>query len=241
MDVRDARARLIVAALPRPEEVVRLAREEAAHARARRLAAGDPVLLLDGSGRAAAGHVLRVTHAEVLVRASEILEAAAAAPAVSLLVAGLRADRLAWLVEKVTELGAARVTIVESERTQSFRANARLLPRLDRIAREAAKQCERADWPRVEGPVAFERAIEAEAAPQRFFFDLDGDPFPDRVGESETALAVGPEGGWTDSEKDEASSRGWRIVRLAAGKLRAETAAIAGLLLLAAAMERKTG
>jgi 16S rRNA (uracil1498-N3)-methyltransferase len=182
-----------------------------------------------------------VTHAEVLVRASEILEAAAAAPAVSLLVAGLRADRLAWLVEKVTELGAARVTIVESERTQSFRANARLLPRLDRIAREAAKQCERADWPRVEGPVAFERAIEAEAAPQRFFFDLDGDPFPDRVGESETALAVGPEGGWTDSEKDEASSRGWRIVRLAAGKLRAETAAIAGLLLLAAAMERKTG
>jgi 16S rRNA (uracil1498-N3)-methyltransferase len=241
MDVRDAPARLIVAALPQPEEVVRLAREEAAHARARRLAAGDRVLLLDGSGRVAAGHVLRVTHAEVLVRASEILEAAPAAPAVALLVAGLRADRLAWLVEKVTELGAARVTIVESGRTQSFRANARLLPRLDRIAREAAKQCERAVWPRVEGPVAFERAIEAEAAPQRFFLDRDGDPFPERLGESETALAVGPEGGWTDSEKNEASSRGWRIVRLPAGKLRAETAAIAGLLLVSAAMERKTG
>jgi 16S rRNA (uracil1498-N3)-methyltransferase len=232
---------LIVAALPQPEEVVRLAREEAAHARARRLAAGDRVLLLDGSGRVVAGHVLRVTHSEVLVRASEILEAAPAAPAVALLVAGLRADRLAWLVEKVTELGAARVTIVESGRTQSFRANARLLPRLDRIAREAAKQCERAVWPRVEGPVAFERAIEAEAAPQRFFLDRDGDPFPERLGESETALAVGPEGGWTDSEKNEASSRGWRIVRLPAGKLRAETAAIAGLLLVSAAMERKTG
>jgi 16S rRNA (uracil1498-N3)-methyltransferase len=61
------------------------------------------------------------------------------------------------------------------------------------------------------------------------------------VGDSETALAVGPEGGWTDSEKGEASSRGWRIVRLPAGKLRAETAAIAGLLLLSAAAERETG
>jgi 16S rRNA (uracil1498-N3)-methyltransferase len=241
MDVRDARARLIVAALPQPEEVVRLARKEAAHARARRLAAGDPVLLMDGSGRVAAGHVLRLTNAEVLVQASEILDSPAATRAIALLVAGLRADRLAWLVEKATELGAARVTIIESERTQSFRANARLLPRLDRVAREAAKQCERADWPRVEGPISFDRAIDTDAAPQRFFLDLDGDPFPERAGVSDIALAVGPEGGWSDSERDEASSRGWRVVRLPAGKLRAETAAIAGLVLLSAAMERKTG
>jgi 16S rRNA (uracil1498-N3)-methyltransferase len=241
MDVRDARARLIVAALPQPEEVVRLARKEAAHARARRLAAGDPVLLMDGSGRVAAGHVLRLTNAEVLVQASEILDSPAATRAIALLVAGLRADRLAWLVEKATELGAARVTIVESERTQSFRANARLLPRLDRVAREAAKQCERADWPRVEGPISFHHAIDTDAAAQRFFLDLDGDPFPERAGDSDAALAVGPEGGWSDSERDEASSRGWRVVRLPAGKLRAETAAIAGLILLSAAMERKTG
>jgi 16S rRNA (uracil1498-N3)-methyltransferase len=241
MDVRNARARLIVAALPEPEETVRLAKEEAAHARARRLAAGDPVLLLDGTGRVAAGRVVRLTRTEVLVRTSEIREASPVVRPAALLVAGLRADRLAWLVEKATELGAARVTVVESERTQSFRANARLLPRLDRVAREAAKQCERDDWPRVEGPVAFQRAIEAEAAPQRFFLDRDGDPFPERVSDSEIALAVGPEGGWTDSEKGEASSRGWRIVRLPAGKLRAETAAIAGLLLLSAATERETG
>lgn len=241
MDVRNARARLIVDALPKPEEVVRLAKEEAAHARARRLAAGDPVLLMDGSGRMAAAQVVLVTRAEVLVKASDILEAAPAARSVGLFVAGLRADRLAWLVEKATELGAARVTIVESERTQSFRANVHLLPRLDRVAREAAKQSERSDWPRVDGPVAFSRAIEEETATQRFILDREGGPFPDRLDASETALAVGPEGGWSDSEKKEASSRGWRIVRLPAGKLRAETAAIAGLLLVAAAMERKSG
>jgi 16S rRNA (uracil1498-N3)-methyltransferase len=241
MDVRDARARLILDALPKPEEVVRLAKAEAAHARARRLSAGDPVLLLDGSGRMAVAQVVLVTRADVLVKASEILEAAPAARSIRLFVAGLRADRLAWLVEKATELGAARVTIVESERTQSFRANESLLPRLDRVAREAAKQSERPDWPRVDGPIAFARAIEEETAAQRFLFDPEGGPFPDRVDASENALAVGPEGGWSDSEKEEASSRGWRIVRLPARKLRAETAAIAGLLLVSAAMERESG
>jgi 16S rRNA (uracil1498-N3)-methyltransferase len=237
LDVRDARARLIVAALPEPGETVRLTPEEAAHARARRLAAGDPVLLLDGTGRAAAGHVVRHTRTETLVEVSQMIDAAPRAPSAALLVAGLRAERLSWLVEKATELGAARVTIVESERTQSFRAAAGLLPRLERIAREAAKQCERADWPRIDGPVAFARALDAESAPERFLLDLDGDLFPERVGGAGAAIAIGPEGGWTESERDAASSRGWRIVRLPAGKLRAETAAIAAMVLLRAALE----
>ena len=237
MDVRDARARLIVAALPGPGETVRLPPDEAAHARARRLAPGDSVVVFDGSGRSASAKVVRVTGTEAIVQVGEIVAAPRPEPPVTLLVAGLRAERLSWVVEKATELGAARVTIVESNRTQAFRASARLLPRLERIAREAAKQCERFDWPTLEGPVAFARALEAEPSGQRFLLDLEGEPFPDRLALSRTALLIGPEGGWTDAEKNAASSNGWRIVRLPAGKLRAETAAIGGLLLLRAAIE----
>jgi len=242
VDVRDARARLIVAALPAPGETLRLAPEEAGHARARRLSAGDSVVLLDGSGREGAARIVRLSRAEALVQVSEISPAPERGPRLSLLVSAVRAERLSWLVEKATELGAGRVTLVESGRAQSFRASARLLPRLDRIAREAAKQCERGEWPRISGPLPFARALEEDAG-HRLFLDFDGDRFPGDLVAAPAALLVGPEGGWTDAERNEASERGWRTVTLPAGKLRAETAAIAGLILLRAALEhgnRKT-
>lgn len=239
--MRDARTRLIVRELPRPGETVSLPAAEAAHARARRLAAGDSVLLIDGSGRSAAADVLRATRATTVVRVSAILDPPAASPAISLYVAGLRAERLAWLVEKATELGAARVVLIESARTQSFRAAATLLPRLERVARAAAKQSGRADWPAVGGPTALERALADDTSPTRWFLDFDGEPIPGHTPVVASALAVGPEGGWTDAERASASARGWKPVTLPVGTLRAETAAIAGLVLLRAAMDRKTG
>jgi 16S rRNA (uracil1498-N3)-methyltransferase len=237
VDVRDPRARLIVETLPAPGETVPIDPEEAAHARARRLAAGDPVILLDGSGREAAAQVVRLTRREVFVQVSAIRPAERRRPRPALFVAAVRADRISWIVEKATELGAARVTLVESGRTQSFRASARLLPKLERVAREAAKQCGRAEWPGVSGPISFARSLE-EVADHRLLLDLDGDRFPERLAPTSAALLVGPEGGWTEAEKDTASRRGWAVVRLPAGKLRAETAAIAGLVLLRAAFER---
>jgi 16S rRNA (uracil1498-N3)-methyltransferase len=239
--VRDARARLIVGRLPRPGETVSLAPEEAAHARARRIAAGDAVLLLDGTGRSVPGEVVRVTRGEVLARATGVVELSESGPAISLYVAGLRAERLAWVVEKATELGVARVVLVTSARTQSFRSTAAVLPRLERVARAAAKQSERSDWPAVTGPTPLGSALRDEESEARFFLDLDGEPFPRRVLKSSSALLVGPEGGWTDEERNDASDRGWQRVTLPAGKLRAETAVIAALVLLRAAMDRKTG
>ena len=53
-------------------------------------------------------------------------------------------------------------------------------------------------------------------------------------------LLVGPEGGWTDAERGAARAAGWSAAALPAGKLRAETAAIAALVLARAALGRKT-
>jgi 16S rRNA (uracil1498-N3)-methyltransferase len=73
------------------------------------------------------------------------------------------------------------------------------------------------------------------------FLDFECEPFPGHTPAGASALAVGPEGGWTDAERAGASARGWKPVTLPVGTLRAETAAIAGLVLLRAAMDRKTG
>ncbi|PYQ68554.1 MAG: hypothetical protein DMF54_00325 [Acidobacteria bacterium] len=155
MDVRHSRTRLIVPALPAAGETLRLSREEALHARARRLVAGDPVLLSDGSGAEGTGHVVRISRKEMIVCVSEIVDRRPQELRVKLYLAGLRPERLAWAVEKATELGAAGVVLVRTARTQSFRASAGLLPRLERIVRESSKQCGRAEWPAISGPVDF--------------------------------------------------------------------------------------
>ena len=66
MDVRHSRTRLIVPALGAAGETLRLSREEALHARARRLVPGDPVLLSDGSGVEATAHVVRISRKETM-------------------------------------------------------------------------------------------------------------------------------------------------------------------------------
>jgi 16S rRNA (uracil1498-N3)-methyltransferase len=197
------------------------------------------VILVDGSGREAAGRVRRVERGFLDVDVEEVSAAGAgtAAP-IHLLVAAVRSERLSWIAEKATELGAARLTLVSSERTQSFRAKETLVPRLVRVVREAAKQAELARWPDIAGPVALREILRSEAARTRLILDPSGEPFPSVLAAAPTALLVGPEGGWADAELAEALAVGWVAAALAAGKLRAETAAVAALTLARTALAR---
>jgi 16S rRNA (uracil1498-N3)-methyltransferase len=199
------------------------------------------VLLFDGSGAEALGVLAGLDRngAEVIV-ASVLPAPRGAEPGLALFVAGLRAERLSWLAEKATELSVERLTIVQTARTQAFRASPGALGRLERVARAAAKQCEAARWPRIGGPVPFEDAIAEDPASHRLFLDAAGESFPRSLSARPVALLVGPEGGWTDDERGAARAAGWSAATLPAGKLRAETAAIAALVLSRAALGRKT-
>ena len=232
-------ARLIVDALPEVGSACRIEGEEAAHARARRVDVGDAVVLVDGSGREGAGRVTRIGRGAMDVTVEDVRVAAVdPLPPIHLLVAAVRSERLSWIAEKATELGAQRLTLVTSERTQSFRASDALGPRLARVVREAAKQAETARWPEIAGPVTFAEALRADAAGTRLILDLSGEAFPAALTPAPTALLVGPEGGWTETELAEALAQGWVAASLAAGKLRAETAAVAALTLARAALSR---
>jgi 16S rRNA (uracil1498-N3)-methyltransferase len=239
MGVPEPVARLVVEVLPAAGSLVRLSGEEAAHARARRLARGDQVVLVDGSGREASGRLVRVDRRSVELRVESVREAKPESPAPILLgIAAVRAERLAWVAEKATELGAAGLVLVVTERTQRFRAAAGVASRLGRVIREAAKQSERARWPTVRGPIALSEALAAAPPGNRLVLDPSGDGFPESLPLRPTSLLVGPEGGWTEAELDGALSSGWSVVSLAAGKLRAETAAVAALVLTRSALAR---
>lgn len=233
------RARFVVDRLPAAGETFRLEGADVAHARARRLAPGDSVVLVDGSGREAEGPIADAGRGAFEVRVARVGETPPdpLAP-IHILAAAVRPERLSWIAEKSTELGAATLTIVVSERTQSERASGSLAARLSRVVAEAAKQSERARWPRVEGPVDLAQALAAAPAGHRFLLDPRGEPFPAELAPAPTSLLVGPEGGWTGEEERAAIAAGWMTASLSAGKLRAETAVVSALALARAALAR---
>lgn len=213
--------------------LVRLPDGERRHARARRLRAGSPVRIAAPSGESADGVVERIDRGACEIR---ILRAARAeAPettGIVLFVPAIRLPRLSWLVEKATELGAAEVRVVESARTQGGRVESvrTSIERLRRVATEAGKQSG-ARPPSIGGPVAFDDALAASSGhASSFQLDPGVAPFPDVVA-APAALWVGPEGGWSAAEREAALRAGWTRVSLPGAILRAETAAIAALVL----------
>jgi 16S rRNA (uracil1498-N3)-methyltransferase len=235
-----ARTRFVVPRLPAARERVALPEAEVAHSRARRLAVGDPVVLMDGSGGEADATITRVSRGAAEVVVETVRAPLPPGPAIWLGVAAVKSDRLAWIAEKSAELEVATLAVVRSERTQAFRAGPATLDRVRRLVREGAKQSGSARWPACEGPLALADALAEVTAASRLFVDFSGEPVPASLPAGAAAILVGPEGGWSDAEREEAARAAWRAVRLpAATTLRTETAAIAAVVLVRAALDRQ--
>jgi len=175
----------------------------------------------------------------------EALPAEPPAPRVTLYAALIKFDRFEWLVEKATELGAARIVPVNAGRSEKGLAEAggRRVERWRKIARESSQQARRVSLPEIAVPEPFAAAVKD---PSLYRYVLEEQPgaeplwraLPqpaDRAAEDAIALLVGPEGGWTDTERAGARAAGWRAISIAGHILRAETAALAGLAVIGAA------
>jgi 16S rRNA (uracil1498-N3)-methyltransferase len=125
-------------------------------------------------------------------------------------------DRPEWIVQKLTELGVARIVFLHAERSVvrwDGERGAKHVDKARRVALEAIHQC-RAVWlPVVDGPVPAGEFLPAAVA---------AEPDGRRLAVDDVAIAVGPEGGWTDGELAVARDR----VALPGGILRVETAAL---------------
>ena len=199
--------------------------------RARRLELGARVRVVDGEGHARWSMVERVD------RTAAKLVVAGEAPSnepereLTILVAAPRIQRAAWLVEKVTEVGAVAVRFINSERSPRSYGEASL-GRLRRLAAAAVEQCHRARVPEITGVHSFsELADLLTACRERWFLDLEGAAGID-AGAGPVGLLVGPEGGWTESERENLLALDCRPWGLGARTLRVETAAVAGSSLL---------
>ncbi|MSV29670.1 MAG: 16S rRNA (uracil(1498)-N(3))-methyltransferase [Bryobacterales bacterium] len=149
----------------------------------------------------------------------------------------IKFDRFEWIVEKATELGVETIVPVDTVRCEKGLAQAaeKRVERWRKIARESSQQSRRARMPVIEDP----RQLNDVAYPVSTGFALDEKPGLPALGavlppgSTAVSLLVGPEGGWTDAEREWLPPHGWTGVSLGRQILRAETAAIAALSVVA--------
>ena len=197
---------------------------------------GDAVLVFNAQDGEWAGRItaLRKDRCRIVLEGQS--RAPAPEPDLRLVVAALKRDAMEWLVEKATELGVAAIHPVITRRSVADRVNQ---ARLAAIARGAAEQCERLSLPVIHAALPLRAALGAwDGTPIFMAAERAGAPaLPQALAGQRLPLAllIGPEGGFDRAELDAARSYPFvKTIGLGPRILRAETAAVAGLAVLAA-------
>ncbi|THF60677.1 16S rRNA (uracil(1498)-N(3))-methyltransferase [Pseudothauera rhizosphaerae] len=228
-------------ALPAGGEV-RLPEALAHHAaRVLRLQDGDAVVLFDGRGGEVPAR-LAVSGRQWSARLEAVRVVERESPLAVVLVQALASgDKMDWIVQKATELGAAGVVPVTAARSVLRLAGERAEKRLAhwrQVAVAACEQCGRNRLPDVEPIVALDDYLAAARTVRKLVLAPEGgrplrELAPPRTGEP-LHLLIGPEGGWSDAELAACLRAGAEPLGLGPRVLRTETAGLAALAALQA-------
>ena len=221
------RNRFFIDADLNPDAVMTLDEEERHHARVVRVRDGEEVEVFNGRGAS-----FNAMYESGALRLTTPTANREPRTAIHLAMAIIQLDKFELVLQKATELGVASIipTITErcEVRPERFRGKGE---RWEKIVFEAVKQSGRSRMPALEPPTTFEAVLSRDGA--KIIFDADAEPTTSDVNEAIT-LIVGPEGGWTDRELQLARDHRCAFRRLGSRRLRAETAAIAAVALIAA-------
>ena len=193
-----------------------------------RLGAGDELLVFDGRSGEWAARIAGTGKKRMTLEVERKTRAIESVPDVWLAFAPVKRAQTDWLVEKATELGAARLVPVITRRTIVDRVK---LERLEAIAIEAAEQCGRTAVPQVDQPIALDRLLAGSGDRALYFADeAGGEPALKAFKPGAATILVGPEGGFTDDERALVrAAENAAPISLGPRILRAETAALAAL------------
>lgn len=194
-----------------------------------RLGVGAAVCLLDDRTGEWAAELAEVSRRHVVACVQQQLRRREVVPDLWLLAAPLRPERFQWLAEKATELGVRRFVPVRTARVNHARQNP---ARLRAHMVEAAEQCERTALPELAELLPLSEILASwPAGRQLLFADEEGGlPMPRLAPALPAAILIGPEGGFTDSERQLLLQQPQtRRLSLGANILRADTAAVAAI------------
>ena len=198
-----------------------------------RLAPGAAVQLFDGSGREYLGELAEVGKKSVSVELREVFDGQAESPLRIHLGQGLsRGERMDWAIQKATELGVVEITPLVSERCEVRLKDERADKRLAhwrQIAISACEQCGRSVLPVIHAPLGlddWQRQVQAEL---KLVLHPVAEPLASHARPSSLAFLIGPEGGLSEAEVEQAKSHGFHAARLGPRVLRTETAPVVAL------------
>jgi len=194
--------------------------------------AGDELRVFNGADGEWRAQISGLSKKSAQITIKDRLRASRPSPDVVLCFAPLRKHRTAFIAEKATELGVSVLQPVITARTQYPKINLEKM-RLQII--EAAEQTERLDIPKLEDVMGLDAILDAYADRTIFFADESGGAPAIRaitVNPNPAAILIGPEGGFTDAERETLRARD-NVVPISLGPriLRADTAALSVLTL----------
>jgi 16S rRNA (uracil1498-N3)-methyltransferase len=224
----------------------------ARHAQVLRLQPGDTLVLFDGRGGQWSARVAAMGRRDVQVDVLVHDPVERELPiGVTLALAMPAGDRMDFVVEKATELGAAAIQPLVSERSVLRLAGERAARRVAHWQAIALAACEQCGRNRVPGVLAIRPLQEwlhglppAMQGETRLILGWRGAaPWPARIAQAGThvMLLSGPEGGLSDDEQDAAHARGFVATSLGPRVLRADTAPLAALAALALSSREPPG
>ncbi|HEX6219249.1 MAG TPA: 16S rRNA (uracil(1498)-N(3))-methyltransferase [Sphingomicrobium sp.] len=192
-----------------------------------RLAEEAELLLFDGASGEWLGRIAQAGRKSMTLTVERRTREAEDIPDVCLAFAPVKRSQTDWLIEKATELGAARLQPVITQRTVTERVK---LERLESIAIEAAEQCGRTILPEISEPIALKQFLAATDRRIYFADEAGGEPAASAFKPGRAIILTGPEGGFTTEERTAIRAAPNSVaISLGPRILRAETAALAAL------------
>ncbi len=231
---------VIVASQIDRQQIVLTAEQQHYLSRVLRLRSGDRFIAMNGQGQ---GWLvsLESDRAQIL---EPIYTHSELPISVTLVLALPKGNGLDEVVRQATELGVTCIAPVISDRTL-LNPSANKLERWRRIAQEAAEQCERQIVPEILEPISWGDRLQIESSNSecRLICLARGNPphlldYLNKSVCSSITLAIGPEGGWTDAEIAGAIAANYQPISLGCRVLRAVTAPIVALSLVAGVFEK---
>lgn len=221
-----------------PGALLDLPEGAARHVQVLRLQPGHVITLFNGQGGEYEASVTRMGRSDVQVQLVSHTAMEREAPREVHLALGMPAnERMDWLVEKATELGAASLQPLQAERSVLRLAGERAEKKRSHwqgVAIAACEQCGRNRVPPVHAVQPLPAWLARDLPAQRLLLSLQPDSLP--LGQRLAALPSGPvvflsgpEGGLSPAEEQAARAHGFVPVSLGARTLRAETAPLAAL------------
>jgi len=192
---------------------------------------GDEVAICNGSGLMLSARIVSISKKQTVLEKIEILaqEKVNTNKLILAVAPTKNIDRYQWMIEKCTEIGISKIIPFYSKHSERRRLK---VDRLQLIALSAMKQSKSLFLPEIIEPISFKDLLKMESVKQKGLAYMEEETtsiaklISNLNRKEELLIAIGPEGGFSEEEVQQAKTNGFAPISLGSKRLRTETAAV---------------